>query len=101
MGVRGEDWSVRGLFYLHVSVWKLYQTLSEKYYADALRLLHLPRIEFCMYCFLLASFFEQSFEDCIGNTEHSNVMWTLSAIVIFALLPTHTECSGMFCHLML
>ena len=36
-----------------------------KYYSDAL--------EFCTHSFLLVSFLEQTSEDGIGNTEHSNI----------------------------
>ena len=63
-------------------------TLHWKYYVDAcvpLNARTVPAafalIEFRTYSILLASFLQQTSEDCIGNTEHSDVMWKLSAIV--------------------
>ena len=40
-----------------------------------LHLLHLPRVEFCRYPFLLASFLDQTSEDCIGNTNVRRLYW--------------------------
>ena len=39
----------------------------------ALCQLHLSRVQFCTHSFLLALLLKQRFEDCTGNTKHSNV----------------------------
>ena len=56
------------------------RTLRGKYYAGACVMLNartvpaaFARVEFCTYSFIIASFLEQTSEDCIGNTEHVNV----------------------------
>ena len=48
------------------------QTLASRL-THAKHLLHLSCKEFCMHSFFLASFFEQTSKDCVGNTEHADV----------------------------
>ena len=84
-------------------------TLKVKYYADACVTLNAstapvtfaPPPWVSHVVFIISLVLEQTSEDCIGNTEHSdiNVNDECNSNIIFALLPTQTECNRIFCHL--